>query len=67
MSNVVTGRGDALIAQDLYRSAALREISIMRREGVYVCIGNVLARMPTYNQEMLSNTLWMLAREGKLA
>lgn len=67
MSNVATGRGDAQIAQDLYRSAALREISIMRCEGVYVCIANVLARMPTYNQEMLSNTLWTLAREGKLA
>jgi hypothetical protein len=67
MSNAVKGPGYAPIAQDLYRSAALREISIMRREGVYVCMGNVMARMATYNQEILWNTLWALAREGGLS
>ena len=65
--NIVTGHGDRSIAQDLYRSAALAEIARMRREGVYVCIGNALARMPTYNQEILNNTLWALACEGRLA
>ena len=59
--------GDRGVAQDLYRSAALAEVARMRCEGVYVCIGNVLARMPECNQEMLSNTLWILAREGRLS
>ena len=65
--SIVTGLGDLNVAQDLYRSAALAEIARMRHEGVYICIGNVLARMPKYNQEMLSSTLWALAREGRLA
>jgi len=61
-----TGTGDISIAQDLYRSAALAEIALMRREGVYICIGNILARMPKYNQQILNGTLWSLALEGKL-
>jgi hypothetical protein len=64
---IVTGPGDRSIAQDLYQSAALAEIALMRREGVYVCIGNVLARMSKYNQAMLSSALWTLAFEGRLA
>jgi hypothetical protein len=65
--NSVTGSGDHRIAQDLYRSAALAEIARMRREGVYICIGNVIARMPAYNLEILNGTLWALAFEGKLS
>ena len=63
----VTGSGDRNVAQDLYRSAILREVTAMRREGVYVCMGNVMARMPTYHQDILWNTLWALALEGRLA
>ena len=65
--NIVTGPGDRSVAQDLYQSAALAEIALMRREGVYVCIGNVLARMPKCNQEILNNVLWALALEGRLS
>jgi hypothetical protein len=67
VANIVTGRGDATIASDLYRSAILREVASMRHEGVYVCMANVMARMPTYHQEILWNTLWVLAHEGKLS
>lgn len=63
-ANIRTGHGDLIIAQDLYRGTALAEIQRMRAEGVYVCIGNVLARMSSYNQDMLNNTLWAIAREG---
>jgi hypothetical protein len=56
---IVTGTGDKSVAQDLYRSAALAKIARMRHASVYVCIGNVLARMP--------RTLWSLAIEGRLA
>jgi len=65
--NVVTGPGDRSIAQDLYRTAILQEIVLMRREGVYVCMGNVMARMPSYNREILWGTLWCLALEGQLS
>ena len=67
MTNIRSGAGAANIAQDLYHSAALAEIAQMRREGVYVCIGNVLARMPKYNQEMLNTTLWAIAFEGGMS
>lgn len=39
----------------------------MCREGVYVSMGNIMARMPRYNQEILWAALWDLAREGRLA
>lgn len=65
--NVVTGPGDPSIAQDLYRTAILREIALMRGEGVYVCMANVMARMPSYNQGILGGTLWVLALEGQLS
>ncbi len=64
--NTVTGSGDLRVAHDLYRSAVLREVAIMRRECVYVCMTNVMMRMPNYNQTILWNTLWTLAREGAL-
>lgn len=65
--NVVTGPGDLTIAQDLYRTAILGELALMRREGVYVSMGNVMSRMPSYNQEILWGTLWALTLEGKLS
>lgn len=65
--NVVAGPGDLSIAQDLYRIAILREISLMRREGLYVSMGNVMSRMPEYNQKILWEVLWALALEGKLS
>lgn len=66
-ANIVNGIGCASIAQDLYRSAILQVVAELRREGVYVCMSNVIARMPSHNQDMLWNTLWVLAREGALA
>lgn len=65
--NVVTGPGDRSIAQDLYRTSILQELALMRREGVYVCMGNVMSRMPSYNREILWGTLWALALEGQLS
>lgn len=65
--SIVIGLGDLRVAHDLYRTAVLREVERMRREGVYVCMGNVMSRMPDYNQEILCGTLWALAREGKLS
>ncbi len=55
------------LAQDLYRSAILSVVGQMRREGVYVCFANIQKRMVEYNQDILNNTLWSLAREGLLA
>lgn len=66
MTNIRTGHGDLNIAQDMYRSAVLAEVARMRQEGIYVCFSNILARMPAYNQDMLNNTLWAIAREGLL-
>jgi len=54
-------------SQDLYRSDVLREVAAMKREGVYVCMGNVIKRMPDCHQDILWGTLWALAREGKLS
>ena len=65
--NVVTGPGERSIAQDLYRTAILQEIALMRREEVYVCMGNVMSRMPDYNQEILWGMLWVFALEGQLS
>jgi hypothetical protein len=65
--SVTTGPGDLRVAHDLYRSAILREVAIMRREGIYVCMANVTTRMPNHNQEILWEALWMLALEGELA
>lgn len=64
--NLVTGLGDLRVANDLYEVAVLREVSIMRRESVYVCFGNIMARMPKYNQQILWDLLWAMARDGKL-
>jgi hypothetical protein len=61
------GQGDPSVAADLYRSAVLSEVASMRREGVYVCFANIQTRMSAYNQEILWNTLWTLAREGRLS
>ncbi len=55
------GIGDRTVAQDLYQTAARCEIVAMRKEGVYVCIGNILSRMPAYNQEILNRVLWSMA------
>jgi hypothetical protein len=65
-ANTRIGHGDMTVATDLYRSAALFTIGSMRRSGEFVCIGNVLARMPEYNRDMLNDTLWSLAIEGAL-
>jgi hypothetical protein len=54
-------------SQDLYRSDVLREVAAMKREGVYVCMANVIKRMPTCHQDILWSTLWSLAREGRLS
>lgn len=66
MANVISGRGDPAVAAGMYESAVLGEVAQMRREGVYVCFANIQRRMPEYNQEMLSATLWTLARAGRL-
>lgn len=66
MANVITGNGHTGIALDLYYSAVLAEVAVMRREGVYVCFANIQARMSAYNQEILSNLLWSMARIGAL-
>ncbi len=64
MSNIIDGC--ARVASDLYRSAILAEVDRMRREGVFVCFANIQTRLAVYNQDILWNTLWSLAREGAL-
>lgn len=65
--NSLTGPGDLCVAQDLYRTAILGELWRMRRQGVYVSMDNIMARMPSYNQEILWGALWALALEGGLS
>lgn len=65
--NSLTGPGDRCVAQDLYRTAILGELGHMRREGVYVSMDNIMARMLRYNQEILWGVLWALALEGGLS
>jgi hypothetical protein len=65
--SIVTGSGNFRVARDLYEIAVLREVVVMRREGVYVCFANIMARMPSYNQQILWDLCWTMALEGKLS
>lgn len=64
--NTFSGFGHVGVAYSLYETAALREVARMRTEGVYVCIGNALARLPEYDGVMMTNVLWQLALSGRL-
>lgn len=64
---IVTGPGDLRIARDLYQTAVLSAVERMQREGVYVCMDNIMKRMLSYNQKILWDVLWELACEGRLA
>jgi hypothetical protein len=64
--NVFQGHGNHNVAASLYASEALRVASSLRREGVYVCHANIIARMSNYNLEILNNVLWSLSIGGQL-
>lgn len=65
-ANIRSGHGDANVASDLYASAILSEIAIMRRQGAYVCLANLQKRLASYNQEMLSGTFFALCLSGEV-
>lgn len=60
------GCGDIACAQSLYETAILQECAAMRRDGVYVCLANLQARMPSYTASILLDAFWNLARNGAL-
>lgn len=64
--NTFTGPGDRKVAFDLYCSAILQEATAMRRAGTYVCLSNILARLPSYNAQILTDAFWSLAIGGQL-
>lgn len=55
------------IAESMYHRAALLVAQGLRREGKYVCIASVQARMPEYNQDILKDVLFAMALSGELS
>lgn len=66
MANVLQGFGERSVAASLYETEVRRVAADLRREGVYVCHANIIARMSGYNQEILNNVLWSLSLGGHL-
>jgi hypothetical protein len=63
-NNARIGHGDPTLALSMYEGAILNEKRVMEREGVFFCLANLAARMKDYNQEILNNVFWSMARSG---